>query len=175
MIYQKPKRHINRVFIHCSASDNPDHDDVSVIRKWHVEERGWSDVGYHFFIKKDGTIQRGRNIEVKPAAQKGHNYMTIAICLSGEDHFTHKQKRSLSRLCEEINRQHEVTFHGHCEVDKGKTCPNFNYKKTLGLDLRGRLPETKVENNDFSSWLNKGEKKTFCERFKAFINPKGEN
>jgi N-acetylmuramoyl-L-alanine amidase len=183
VIYKKPKRHVNRTFIHCSDSDHDHHDDISVIRKWHVEERGWADVGYHFFIKKDGTIQKGRPIESQPAAQKNNNYMTIAICLSGEEHFTHSQKRALSRLCEEINSAHkDMTFHGHCEVDKGKTCPNFNYKKTLGLDLNGRIPPLVVEDS-FSDWLVKDEvpdvfiaprKKSFCqtvkEKFKRGVN-----
>ena len=43
-------REVDRVFLHCSASPNPAHDDINVIRDWHLE-RGWNDVGYHFFIK----------------------------------------------------------------------------------------------------------------------------
>jgi hypothetical protein len=34
--FKAPKRPVSRVFIHCSASDNPDHDKVSVIRDWHL-------------------------------------------------------------------------------------------------------------------------------------------
>ena len=52
----KPLRPIDRVFVHCSASDYPQHDNVATMRQWHLE-RGWSDVGYHFFIRKDGTLE----------------------------------------------------------------------------------------------------------------------
>lgn len=65
--FAKPRRPVSRVFIHCSASDNPDHDSVAVIRNWHLEN-GWSDIGYHYFIRKDGVIQEGRPIEQAPAA-----------------------------------------------------------------------------------------------------------
>lgn len=137
-IFVKPQRQINRVFIHCSASNNPDHDDVSVIRQWH-KEKGWNDVGYHFFIQHDGNIQLGRDIEITPAAQSGNNAHTIAICLSGLDNFIQSQFDSLKDLCRDINKRiPDATFHGHREV-ANKSCPNFAYKTVLGLDDKGNL------------------------------------
>jgi N-acetyl-anhydromuramyl-L-alanine amidase AmpD len=130
---------VNRVFIHCSASDNSSHDDVKVIRTWHLE-KGWLDIGYHFFIKKDGTIQEGRDIDRTPAAQKGHNTETIAICLHGLADFTPEQFSSLKKLCNDINRNYNsITFHGHCEVNSHKTCPVFDYKTVLNLNDKGQI------------------------------------
>lgn len=141
MIYPKVTRNINKVFIHCSASDNPDHDDVSVMKEWHLQ-RGWSDVGYHHFIKKDGTIQNGRPIDKIPAAQRGHNKGSIAICLHGleEDEFTTAQASSLYELCKAINDSYDVTFHGHCEVS-AKVCPVIDYKGILNLSGNGVMME----------------------------------
>jgi N-acetylmuramoyl-L-alanine amidase len=141
MKFTAPKRQIKRVFIHCSASDNPAHDDVSIIKQWHLAKTPpWKDVGYHFYIKKDGTIQTGRNIEVTPAAQAGHNTGTIAICCGGLKDFPARQMNSLVELCDAINEAIAgVTFHGHCEVDSGKTCPVFAYKEILDLDSNGRM------------------------------------
>lgn len=140
-MFLKPQRPVSRVFIHCSASDNPKHDDVSVMRQWHLQ-RGWSDVGYHLFIKKDGTVQGGRHLEKVPSAQAGHNAGTIAICLHGldKDKFTEAQFTSLRKLCKEINAVYKktLTFHGHCEVS-AKSCPVFDYKAVLKLDNAGRL------------------------------------
>ena len=83
MRFVKPEREVDRVFLHCSASDNAEHDDIQIIRRWHTDPepqgRGWSDVGYHFFIRKDGEIQEGRPLTRTPAAQAGHNTGTIAI------------------------------------------------------------------------------------------------
>ncbi len=136
--YSKPKRAIDRVFIHCSASDNPKHDNVETIRQWH-KERGWSDIGYHFYIDKLGQRFKGRDIEKIPAAQVGHNKGSIAICLGGLNNFTELQKGSLVILCEQINKAHngDITFHGHCEVSP-KTCPNFDYKTLLKLN-KGKI------------------------------------
>lgn len=130
-------RSVNRVFIHCSASDVPAHDDVSVMREWHLA-RGFSDVGYHFFIKKDGTVQAGRDIEVVPAAQENNNKGTIAICCHGLTDFTEAQFKSLRELCHAIRTNVKVTFHGHCEVST-KTCPVFDYKAVLKLDANGKM------------------------------------
>jgi len=146
MMFLRPEREIDRVFLHCSASDQPSHDDVAVIRQWHTDPaprgRGWSDVGYHFFIQKSGNVQEGRPLHRRPAAQAGHNAGTIAICLHGLDlhKFTREQYRSVNDLCRQIDRAYSgmVTFHGHCEVSS-KACPVFPYREVLGLDRSGAI------------------------------------
>lgn len=141
-LFSAPAREVDRVFLHCSASDQPAHDDISVIRKWHVEGNGWADVGYHYFIKKDGTIQAGRPLEHNPAAQAPHNRRTIAICVHGLllEKFTTAQMTAVTNLCRAINDAYKgnVTFHGHREVAR-KTCPVFDYKAVLGLDSSGKM------------------------------------
>ncbi|MGH2342546.1 peptidoglycan recognition protein family protein [Segnochrobactraceae bacterium EtOH-i3] len=141
MTFTRPDRMVSRVFIHCSASDRPEHDDVAVMRQWH-RANGWADVGYHFFIRKDGLVQAGRSLELVPAAQAGHNTGSLAICLHGLDkgRFTEAQFTSLRGLAAEIDAAYRgaVTFHGHCEVS-AKACPVFDYRAVLGLDSSGRL------------------------------------
>jgi len=146
MAYTRPERYIEQVFLHCSASDNPEHDDVDVMRRWHTDPkpsgRGWSDVGYHFFIRKSGLLETGRSLERIPAAQRGNNSGTIAICLHGlkDELFTSKQFETLNEFCKEINEAYDgqVTFHGHCEV-ANKECPVFDYRRVLGLDTDGAM------------------------------------
>jgi len=134
--FKRPVRAVKRVFIHCSASDHAHHDDISVMRDWHIK-RGWNDVGYHYFIQQDGTVQTGRPLEKAPSAQKGHNSGTIAICVHGHHSFTDAQYDALRALCGDINAAIPgVTFHGHCEVS-AKSCPVFDYKQVLGLDAKG--------------------------------------
>ena len=140
-IFKKPKRRVERVFLHCSASDVPAHDNVATIRRWH-KDRGFSDIGYHFFIHKNGKISKGRDIEKSPAAQKGNNKNTIAICLHGllKEKFTKAQYKAVGKLCKEINDSYfkNISFHGHKEVS-AKACPVFDYKKVLKLDKYGSL------------------------------------
>jgi len=131
-------REVDRVFLHCSASNVASHDDVQVIRSWHMG-RGWKDVGYHYFIKSTGELQIGRRLSWTPAAQVGHNIGTIAICLSGlnSEDFNDTQFETLIKLCRDMNEQiPNLTFHGHNEVSD-KACPVFDYRKVLGLDELG--------------------------------------
>ena len=158
MAFAKPAREIDRVFLHCSATDQNAHDDVAVMRRWHVDDRGWNDVGYHFFIKKDGTVQPGRDLEKTPAAQRGHNAGTNAICQHGLalGRFTRGQYRSVIALCREIDDALDgmVSFHGHSEVSS-KACPVFPYRVVLGLDDHGEMiyapSETPLQGGDAPS------------------------
>lgn len=139
----KPNRPVDRVFLHCSASSNKRHGNVEIIRQWH-KQRGWSDIGYHYFIPFEGKIQIGRDIEKTPAAQQGHNTGTIAICLHGlkKTDFTYDQFEALRNFCTQINNAYDnITFHGHCEVS-AKACPVFDYKAQLGLTPAGRMIST---------------------------------
>ena len=144
MLFKKPRRRVNRVFIHCSASDYPEHDNIEVIREWHLA-RGFDDVGYHFFIQKNGHISKGRHLEKTPAAQRGHNVGTIAICMHGfhKEKFTQAQFKALQQICSYIDKIYyaRISFHGHDEVDS-KPCPILNYKAVLKLDQYGSLGTT---------------------------------
>ena len=58
-------RQINKIIVHCSATREGQDISVDTIRKWHVEGRGWSDIGYHFYIDINGKkrlIGRGSSI-----------------------------------------------------------------------------------------------------------------
>lgn len=128
-------RQINRYILHCSDSDRREDDDISVINEWHVV-RGFAGVGYHFFIKKDGTVQKGRRLELPGAHVQNHNSDSIGICLSGRKEFMGKQFVALIDLIEKLNDMLVSgnngvlpEINGHCEFDKMKTCPNFNYRQ----------------------------------------------
>ena len=140
--FTRPARSVDRVFLHCSASDVPGHDNIETIRRWHVQDNGWSDVGYHYYVNKAGKVFAGRPVTQTPAAQAGHNTGTIAICCGGlhEDAFTEAQYATLREMCRTINDAYDgaVTFHGHREV-ASKACPVYDYKSILKLDRYGRL------------------------------------
>lgn len=142
MGFQKPRRRVNTVFVHCSASDIPEHDNAATIDEWHRNDRNFNCIGYHYFIRKDGTIECGRNLEKTPAAQRPFNRGSIAICCHGlkEQNFTEAQFNALRTLCHDIDNAYggEMRFRGHCEVSP-KTCPVFDYKAVLRLDKNGRL------------------------------------
>jgi len=142
-----PGRLVNTVFLHCSASDVVSHDDISVMKRWHMVDNKWSRVGYHFFINKNGNIQEGCPIEQIPIAQKGHNTGSIAICLHGlkKSNFTAAQLESVKKLCKAITDSYDkkIRIRGHKEVSS-KSCPVFDYKTTLGLNAEGYYKDNKA-------------------------------
>jgi len=122
-------RELRRIVIHHSASDNPKHDDIEVIRKWHVDERGWSDVGYHYFIKSNGDLQYGRPLWKVGSHCRGANMDSIGICLHGDKIFSREQYAELAQLCWQIQVLTEITdIKGHSFYDKKNkpNCPGFN-------------------------------------------------
>lgn len=142
-MFERPRRRIESVFLHCSASDDESltgGELVQTVRNWH-RARGFSDVGYHFLIDKHGELLPGRGLEISPAAQKGHNAGTIAIMVHGLEEFPQPMLDACDELCRSINEawRGRITFHGHCEVS-AKSCPVFDYKGLLDLDRFGRMP-----------------------------------
>ncbi len=139
--FSKPQRDVSTVYLHCSATDNPAHDSVEVINQWH-QQRGFDEIGYHYFISKNGDIHTGRSLEKTPAAQKGNNTGSIAICLHGlkKDKFTEQQYEAITQLCTAINAAYrqKMRFRGHTEV-AAKSCPVFDYRTVLGLDKNGYI------------------------------------
>lgn len=135
----KTTRPIDKLIIHCAAT-KPDMDiGVKEIRKWHVEGNGWKDIGYHFVIRRDGTVEVGRDLNQIGAHAQGQNTGSIGICLVGgisasgkaEANFTDKQWAELSRCARLFKAEYpKGTIHGHNEY-AAKDCPSFNVQYWL--------------------------------------------
>ena len=130
-------RRIDEIIVHCSAT--PEGRDVSMadIRKWHVEERGWSDVGYHFVVTLDGTVHVGRPMDRAGAHCKGRNGNSIGVCYVGgmdsdmvpKDTLLPVQERSLRKLIKAVRLLFgEVEISGHNQYS-AKACPSFDVKE----------------------------------------------
>lgn len=123
------------ITIHCADTPEGKYFDINDIRKWHVEERGWSDVGYHYVILLDGTIQIGRGLNTTGAHVKGYNRDNIGICYiggkNGIDTRTIAQKASLVHLISTLKRIYKDTqVFGHRDfLGVTKTCPQFDAKE----------------------------------------------
>ena len=69
-----------KVIIHHAASAGDV--DAAVVHTWHLAN-GWSGIGYHYLIRMDGSVERGRPEDAVGAHAKGHNDDSIGICLAG--------------------------------------------------------------------------------------------
>ena len=124
-------RKINQIILHCSDSPHAHHDDISVIRQWHLQ-RGFNNVGYHYLIQANGNIQEGRKEAVMGAHCKGQNRDSIGICLHSRHDFTDAQFTALANLFQDIKSRHQIKkIAGHNEYDKNKTCPNFTVEDVI--------------------------------------------
>lgn len=67
---------------HCSATRPSQDITAAIIREWHMA-KGWNDIGYHFVIKRDGTLEHGRPLDQIGAHVEGHNSNSVGICMVG--------------------------------------------------------------------------------------------
>jgi N-acetylmuramoyl-L-alanine amidase len=129
-------RQVNKIIVHCTAT--PEGRDVTVdeIRRWHVEEKNWSDIGYHWIVTLNGTLERGRPEHIQGAHAKGFNKNSIGLCYVGgvdkdmnpKDTRTEGQKETLKCILEDLkDRYPNAEIIGHRDVSS-KACPSFDAK-----------------------------------------------
>lgn len=133
-------RKITEIILHCSATAEGLDFSVRDIRAWH-KAQGWADVGYHYVVRLDGTVQEGRPLEQAGAHCKGHNDRSIGICYIGglaadgrtpKDTRTTAQRAAIRALVTRLQRQYPAaTVHGHNEF-AAKACPCFDVRAEYG-------------------------------------------
>lgn len=129
-------RTINKIIIHCADTPEGRDDKAADIKRWHTlpppKGNGWKDIGYHYVIDLDGTIEPGRPVEQVGSHCSGHNADSIGICYIGgktKDTRTDEQKASLLILLKYLVAKYPgVTIYGHKDFNAGKNCPSFDAK-----------------------------------------------
>ncbi len=143
-------RKIDKIILHCSATNEGQNFTIADITRWH-NQRGFKTIGYHFVIYLDGSIHKGRDISEIGAHVVGQNSNSIGICYIGgldsngkaKDTRTEAQKASMVKLVAELKGQFpnaEVLGHRDYSPDRNgdgiieewewmKSCPCFDVKK----------------------------------------------
>ena len=127
------------IIVHCSATE-PDQDiGARDIDRWH-RARGFLKIGYQFVIRRDGTVEKGRDLDEVGAHAEGYNSRSVGICLVGgveadgktpQDNFTADQWSSLEGLLMKLKHQYpQAKIIGHREVSR-KACPSFDVQAWL--------------------------------------------
>lgn len=126
------------LIVHCAATKPSMNWGVREIRQSH-KERGFLDIGYHFVIKRDGTLEKGRDVMQVGAHTVGQNETSVGICLVGgvddkmqpQANFTPQQMATLSKLLDELKAKFPgVAIKGHLDF-AAKACPSFDVKRWL--------------------------------------------
>ena len=127
-------RTITLIVIHCSSVRPHQRSSAKDIDNWH-KDKGWKGIGYHFVVRRDGSVETGRPLSEVGAHVVGHNRYSIGICYEGglnaegeaADTRTPEQVRALRELVERCHaRFPRALILGHRDLDPGKKCPCFD-------------------------------------------------
>lgn len=126
-------RQIDEIIVHCSATREGRDFSAADIRRWHVADRHFSDIGYHFVVRIDGSIEAGRPLRRPGAHCRAHNRRSVDVCYIGgldrnghpADTRTAAQRASLLALLTILRRAFpHASIHGHHDFAP-KACPCF--------------------------------------------------
>ena len=142
--YKPPKRAVHELIWHCAATPEGKDFTVEDIDRWH-KARGWSGIGYHFVVYRDGSIHAGRSNEKTGAHVGGRNTGTIGATYIGgvtadgkkaKDTRTAEQRASMLWLTKEITKDRRIKrISGHNQY-AAKACPSFDVR----TDELGNIP-----------------------------------
>ena len=129
----KSKRNIKEIIVHCTATPEGRPTTIAEITTWH-KKRGFSTIGYHYVVMLDGSVSKGRDVNVSGAHCEGHNSISIGVCYVGgcdkqmktKDTRTPAQKYALLTLLKKLKVLYpNAKIHGHMDFAK-KDCPSFD-------------------------------------------------
>ena len=146
-------RTIDHIIIHCSATREDCSLTIEELETVH-RRRGFRGIGYHYYIRRDGTVANTRPLEVVGAHCKGHNAHSIGICYEGGldakgrpwDTRTPEQRRAMHLLVAQLLKRfkNNVCICGHRDLSPDlngdgviepeewiKECPCFEVRKEL--------------------------------------------
>lgn len=128
-------REINYIVVHHTAT--PSYATVESIRNYHVNIRGWRDIGYHYLVQRDGVIRLGRPDHIQGAHCSGHNADSIGVALIGNFEETplgmevETQVNSLKMLLQDLTlRYKDARVVGHKEL-AATLCPGKHLAEWL--------------------------------------------
>ena len=125
----------NSIVLHHAAASVCD---AETIHKWHLK-RGFSGIGYHFLVRKNGDIEEGRPINTVGAHCSLHNSDTIGICFEGnfeKETMGDVQKNAGKQLILKLLKDY-TNLKIYCHRDlKATACPGKNFPSDFFKNLR---------------------------------------
>jgi len=132
------RRSTKYIVIHCSATRAIQDIGAKEIRSWH-KAKGWRDIGYHYVIRRNGTVEKGRGVDDVGSHVQGYNAASVGICLVGglnndtyapEANYTPAQWSALKTLVAAMVKKYPgAKVLGHRDFPKvAKACPCFDAK-----------------------------------------------
>ena len=139
-------RTITLIIIHCSAVRPDQQSSAAQIDSWH-RQRGFKfGIGYHYVIRRDGSIEPGRPEWMVGAHCVNHNAHSVGVCYEGgldirghpTDTRTEAQKQSMRKLLEELHERYpRAVIVGHHDLNPHKAAIKREQNQTC-LDFAER-------------------------------------
>lgn len=167
--YKLPtRRDTSMLVLHHSAGEGS----VKALHNYH-RGLGWSGIGYHFYVRRDGSVYRGRAENSIGSHTRGYNGFSIGVCAEGNferNKMGREQAESLRELCAYIKARYpRIVIKLHRELDL-TVCPGQNFPtefilgKTPNFKPKVRAPKVKTPLEDrrrkikeFQLWINRQE------------------
>ena len=141
-----PADSVSYIIIHCTATRETQDYTPEQLKHDHLA-RGFIDVGYHFYIRKDGTVTQHRRLNEVGAHCRPFNRCSIGVCYEGgldtngkpKDTRTIAQRGSLVKLLIELKQKFpKATIRGHNEMPgaTNKECPCFRASTELAYLMK---------------------------------------
>lgn len=144
----------NKIILHNTASKNASIDDVQA---WHLAN-GWSGCGYHFLIRKDGTIYMGRPVTAIGAHCVGQNSTSIGVCFEGDfntEKMGDKQIEAGEELISFLKNKYGIKLVKLHKDYNNTDCPgnNFPYTSFLNSSTSSNNNNTNNSNSNIETWV----------------------
>ena len=99
------------------------------IHQWHLNN-GWSGIGYHYFISRNGEVYRGRPENTIGAHATNYNSISIGICFEGDYMIQTMPKEQIDagkKLVAYLKDKYNITkVKGHRDL-MATSCPGKNF------------------------------------------------
>lgn len=115
----------DRIILHHAAGNGT----AESIHKYHVS-LGWKGIAYHYYVRKDGSIYRGRPEDTVGGHTSGYNYCSIGICAEGNfetDIMSNAQRDAIRALVLDIRTRYPDTQTIKHKDVAATACPGKNY------------------------------------------------
>ncbi|MBP5219732.1 MAG: N-acetylmuramoyl-L-alanine amidase [Bacteroidaceae bacterium] len=125
-------RIISLIIVHCSAVRPDQQSSAAQIDTWHRQRGFHLGIGYHYVVRRNGSVEQGRPEYMVGAHCMNHNRHSIGVCYEGgldirgqpADTQTAAQKAALRRLLEDLHRRYpQALIVGHHDLNPQKYCP----------------------------------------------------
>lgn len=164
----KMRRDTTVIVLHHSAGEGS----LRSVHNYH-KGLGWSGIGYHFYVRRDGSVYRGRAENAVGAHTSGYNGFSIGVCAEGNferEKMGRAEAESLRELCSYLKEKYpRASFKLHRELSC-TICPGQNFPTDFILgkseSFKAKIPEPEIKTplddrrrkiKDFQLWLNRQE------------------